>query len=612
MFPKKYAALAVGLLLVPTLAACGGETPAATPTVATTTQATATSGTGATDQATATSGTTTTDATATTGGGGGDATATTGGGGGGTSSGQVFKWRAFAEPETLDPALIQETLSVDLSQNLYEGLVDFDTETLEIQPNLAESLPTVSADGTVYTFKIRKDAKFSNGDPITAEDFKYSWNRALTTPNAPYVSVMFDIKGAEEVQASTASTDTTTTKITEAEGIKVVDPQTLEVTLVGPRAYFLSEVGLWTYYVVNKNVVSKCPSDKPSCFMESGQAMGAGSGPYVLDTWNHNQGLTFKVNQNYWNAEEKASVDVEIPIVSDTSTAQAQFENGQLDVLDQPDPNDIRRIKGDANSPLKDQLHVVGNARTVWIGLNLTKAPFGPLDDAKAKALREAFNYGMNRDQLIDLALQGTGVPVTTLMPEGEPGFKKVDIYPYDPEKGKQKLEEAGFPGCAGLDLTYTTRDREVEQAVATQVQAIYKETLGCDIKVEVIPWADMLQARQAHEYTMFYGSWGHDFPDPHNWLFELFHSKKIGTGNDPSYNKPEYDKLIDQADSIFDPTKSAERYSLYQQAESMMLTDAPIVPLYQAARYWLEGTKFTGYGTNNTTVFPFNLVKPK
>ena len=597
LLPKKYAALAAGLLLMPLLAACGPE--AATPTPgAPAGAATATTG-GTTAEATATTGTTA------------EATATTAGTTPPSTSGNVFRWRAFAEPETLDPALIQETLSVDLSQNLYESLVKFNHETLEIEPSLAEALPTVSADGKTYTFKIRKDAKFSNGDPVTAEDVKWSWERALKTPDAPYVFVMFDIQGAEELQSSAVSTDTTKPKVEELSGVKVVDPQTLEVTLVGPRAYMLPQMAVWTFYVVNKNVVGKCPTDSPSCFTETGKAEGAGSGPYILDSWDHNQSLKFKVNPNYWNAAEKATVDVEIPIVQDTATAQAQFENGQLDVLDQPDPNDIRRIEGDANNPLKDRLKVVGNARTVWIGMNLQKPPFGPKDDAKAKALREALNYAIDRDQLIDLALQGTGVAVTTLMPEGEPGFKKVDLFPFDVAKAKAKLEEAGYPGCAGLDLTYTTRDREVEQAVATQIQTQMKENLGCDIKVEVIPWADMLEARQAHSYTMFYGSWGHDFPDPHNWLYELFHSQKIDTGNDPGYNNPEFDKLIDQADAIYEPDRQEERFKLYQQAEELMLSEAPIVPLYQAARYWLEGTKFTGYGTNNTQIYPFNLLKP-
>jgi oligopeptide transport system substrate-binding protein len=595
LLPKKYAALAAGLLLMPILAACGPE--AATPTPgAPAAAATATTGAPAAE-ATATTGTTA------------EATATTGGGT--TPSGGVFRWRAFAEPETFDPALIQETLSVDLSQNVYESLVRFNHETLEIEPALAEALPEVSADGKTYTFKIRKDAKFSNGDPVTAADFKWSWERALQTPDAPYIFVMFDIQGASELQASAISTDTTQPKITDLSGVKVVDPQTLEVTLVAPRAYMLPQMAIWTFYVLNKNVVEACPADQPSCFQETGKNVGAGSGPYVLERWDHNQSISLTVNENYWNPDEKATVNVEIPIVQDTATAQAQFENGQIDVLDQPDPNDIRRIEEDANSPLKDQLHVVGNARTVWIGMNLTKPPFGPKDDAKAKALREAMNYAIDREQLIDLALQGTGVAVTTLMPEGEPGFKKVDLFPFNIETAKAKLEEAGYPGCAGLDLTYTTRDREVEQAVATQIQTQLNENLGCNVQVEVIPWADMLEARQAHSYTMFYGSWGHDFPDPHNWLYELFHSQKIDTGNDPSYNNPEYDRLIDEADAIYEPARQEERFKLYQQAEELMLSEAPIVPLYQAARYWLDGEKFTGYGTNNTEIYPFRLLKP-
>ncbi|HET9493215.1 MAG TPA: peptide ABC transporter substrate-binding protein [Chloroflexia bacterium] len=595
LLPKKYAALAAGLLLMPILAACGPQ--AATPTPgAPAAEATATTGAPAAE-ATATTGTTA------------EATATTGGGS--APSGEVFRWRAFAEPETLDPALIQETISVDLSLNLYESLVRFNHETLEIEPSLAEALPTVSEDGKTYTFKIRKDAKFSNGDPLTAADVKWSWERALKTPDAPYIFVMFDIEGAEELQASAISTDTTQPKVEELSGVKVVDPQTLEVTLVAPRAYMLPQMAIWTFYVVNRNVVEKCPADQPSCFTETGMHEGAGSGPYILERWDHNQALSFKVDPDYWKTEERATVDVEVPIVPDTATAQAQFENGQLDVLDQPDPNDIRRIEEDANSPLKDNLKVVGNARTVWIGMNLTKPPFGPKDDAKAKALREAMNYAIDREQLIDLALQGTGVAITTLMPEGEPGFKQVDLFPFNLETAKAKLEEAGYPGCAGLDLTYTTRDREVEQAVATQIQAQLNENLGCNVQVEVIPWADMLEARQAHQYTMFYGSWGHDFPDPHNWLYELFHSQKIGTGNDPAYNNPEYDRLIDEADAIYEPERQEERFRLYQQAEELMLSEAPIVPLYQPARYWLEGDRFTGYGTNNTEIYPFRLLKP-
>jgi len=594
---KKFVALVLFVLLLPLLAACGPE--AATPTPAAVAEATPTAATGTTD-ATATTAETTTEATPTT-------ASTTGG------ERPVFRWRAFANPETFDPALMQEFVSIDLGQNLYEGLTAFDPETLKIEPALAESW-TTSADGTVYTFKMNKNAKFSNGDPLTAEDVKYSWNRALTTLNAPYLFVMDDIKGAQEVQASTSSTDTTQTKLTEAEGIKVVDPQTLEVTLKNPSAYFLSQTAVWTYHVVNKNVVGKCPADNPSCFTESGKHVGAGSGPYILDTWNKEQNLKLVVNENYWNPAGMATVDVEIPIVTDTATAQAQYENGQIDALDGPSPDDLDRIKNDPN--LKDQLHSVGQARSVWIGLNVMKPPFGPLDDPKAKALREAMARAFDRDQLIELALAGAGQPLTTLMPEGEPGYKKIDVYPFDLAIAKQKLEEAGYPNCQGLDLTYTTRDRDAEQKVAAQIQAQMKENLGCDVKVEVIAWADMLAARQAHEYTFFYGSWGHDYPDPQNWFYPLFHSSQIqgvgeGSGNDPGYSNPEYDKLVNEGNVMADPAKVNERYALYNQAEEILMKDAPLVPLYQATRYWLVSPKWTGYSTNNSFIYPFNLVKP-
>src|SRR5262249_47798165 len=129
--------------------------------------------------------------------------------------------------------------------------------------------------------------------------------------------------------------------------------------------------------------------------------------------------------------------------------------------------------------------------------------------------------------------------------------------------------------------------------------------------KVDVIPWADMLKARQAHEYEMFYGSWGQDYPDPQDWLYALFDSRQIDVGNDPAYNNPEFDKLVRDANAMADPAKLAERMQKYNQAEQMMLKDAPIVPLYQAQRYWLISPKWKGYDTNAQFVAPFNTIQP-
>lgn len=501
---------------------------------------------------------------------------------------------------------MQETLSIDLGQNLYDALVEFDAETQEIKPALAAELPEVTGDGTIYTFKLRQDAKFSNGDPVTSADVLYSWNRAASLPEAPYTDyVMGDIKGYSEVRASVLSTDTTAPKVTSMSGVTAPDDYTVQVTLNGPSAYFLSQMTVWTYYVHNQKVVKEGSADWMI-------GPGAGTGAYILTEWKNDESLAMEPNPYYWG--EKATVNVSVPIIKDTTTAQAQYEAGQLSVLDGPSSADLDRIKGDAT--LSKQLFSVGQARAVWIGLNVMSGPFSPQNDPKAMKLREAFYRSIDREQLVDLALSGAGQPLTNFMPEGEPGFKKVDVYPYDPTIAKQLLADAGYPNCQGLDLTYTYRQRDAEQKVAEQLQAQWKENLGCDIKVEGVEWTDMLANRQDHQYTMFYDSWGHDYPDPQNWFFPKLHSSQIkgvgtGIGNDPGFSDPEFDRLVEEGNVLADPERIEERYQKYQQAEEIVLKAAVEIPLYQVTRYWEASPEWTGYGANNSVIYPFRMIKP-
>ena len=514
----------------------------------------------------------------------------------------VFSWRIYAEPETMDPALMQENLSIEMGQNLYDSLTQLDPTDLTVKPALASSWD-VSPDGSVYTFHLRPDAKFSNGDPVTSADVLYSYNRAATTPNAPYLFVMEDMKGVTDIEASMASTDTTKAKITTISGLEAPDAQTVKITLNGPSAYFLAETTLWTYYVINKKQVDKGG--------EWWLGPGAGTSAYTLTEWKHNQSMSFAPNANFWG-DPKPAVNVFVPIEQDTATAQAQFEQGTLSGLE-PDPGDLDRIKKDAT--LSKELSKVGYARAVWVGLNVMQPPFGPLTDTKAMKLRQAFYMSIDRQQLVDLALAGSADPLTTLLPKGVPANQTFDPYPFNPDKAKQLMADAGYPNGQGLDLTYTYRQRDAEQHVAEQLQQQWQENLGIHVNVQGVVWADMLKARQAHQYTMFYGSWGQDYPDPQDWLFALFDSNQIqgvgtGTGNDPGYSNPLFDQAVRQANVMADPAKVPDRMKLYQQAEQQLLTDAPIVPLYQVTRYWLMSPKWTGFSINAQFIYPFRFVR--
>lgn len=590
---KKLVAASLVVMALPIFAACGGTADStATPVAPTATTAPVV-------QPTTATGPTATEAT------GGAATATTGTGGTTGTNAGVFSWRAYAEPETMDPALMQENLSIDLAQNIYDALTEFNPQTSKLQPALAKSWE-VSPDATVYTFKLRDGVKFSNGDPVTADDFVYSYNRAVNTKEAPYTDiVMNDIKGYAEVRASVTSTDTTKPKVDKVSGIEAVDPSTLRITLKAPSAYFISQTSVWTYYVVNKKVVETGGEwwTKP----------GAGTGAYMLTQWKHNESLYMKPNSNYWG-DPKATVEVSVPILKDTDTAQALLEKGQLSVLDGPDPSQLDRIKKDP--ALGPMLKSVGQARSVWVGLNVMKPPFGPIGDPKADKLRQAFAMSIDRQQLVDLALSGSVQPLTTLLPQGEPGSQPFEAYKFDAEAAKKLLSDAGAPNCQGLNLTYTYRQRDAEKSVAEQLQQQWKQNLGCDIKIEGVEWKNMLAARQSHAYTMFYGSWGHDYPDPQNWLYALFDSAQIqgvgpGTGNDPGYSNKSFDQMVEQANTMADPAKQADRFKLYNQAEQQLLKDAPIIPLYQTTRYWEARPEFTGYGTNASFIYPFKMVKP-
>ncbi len=520
-----------------------------------------------------------------------------------TGSSGAFRWRQGEDAPTLDPALMQDSVSINIAQNFYDGLTQFNPQTLAIEPAIASKWD-VNADGSVYTFHLRKDATFSNGDAVKASDFVYSWNRLLANAQAPYGFVFADIKGANDVMAAAASTDTTKTKLTTASGIKAVDDYTLEVTLNGPSAYFLSQTALWSYWVVNQKVVGSDPMS--SAWADAGKMNGAGTGSYTLKEWAHNDHMVMIANDKYWGDVKPSVKEIDVLVIADGSTAQLRYESNQLDSSELYTA-DYTRIKADAT--LSKELHEVPQARTVWLGFNATSTdpnnPFAASKGDSGKNLRVAVAEAIDRADLIDKALNGVGAPAYTLVPQGVPGYKAYKAYDLNLTDAKAKLAAANVQN---LSLTYTTRDREDQNKVAAVIQAQLKQNLGLNVSVKSVPWTTFLTERQAHHYNFFYGSWGQDYPDPQDWLFPLASSGQ--PENNEGYSNPQFDQLVKTANALADPAKQAQRFDMYNQAEKMYLDNATIVPLYQFQTDFMLKPGWTGWGYNAQFTAPFRYLK--
>jgi peptide/nickel transport system substrate-binding protein/oligopeptide transport system substrate-binding protein len=495
----------------------------------------------------------------------------------------VFRYPLYDDVPTLDPALIEEPLGITTAQNLYDGLTRWDINW-NIVPAIASKWD-ISADGKVYTFHLRKDVKFSNGDPVTARDFKYSWER-VTRPEtkSPYTFVFEDIQGAKDVIDGKAK---------EIAGVKAIDDYTLEVTLAFPSAYFLAETGIWTYSVVSRKVIEQ--------YGDQWTAPGhqVGTGAFVAKEWVHGSKLTLEANPSYYLGRP-ALQRVEMLVVQDPSAAILKYQNNELDTVDVSQA-DYQRVKQDPK--LSKELTEQPRARQRWLGFNVSKEPFkGNL------ALRQAVAMAIDTNRLVAVALSGTGIPANTLLPPNMPEYSRdIHGYPFDAAKAKAKLAEAGYPNGKGLDLTFYFQSGTEEYGkVAENLQAQLEQNLGLKIKLQGMPVKDYLPFRGNPKTTppMFMGTWGSDYPHGQTWYQPMFYSGE--PFNWERWSNKQYDDLVDQANRTLDPKK---RSALYQRAERVLLDDAPFVPLYYPKSIYLIKPWVKGWKYSPNMPGPFRLI---
>jgi oligopeptide transport system substrate-binding protein len=466
------------------------------------------------------------------------------------------------EPPTLDPALTQDATSATYIVEIFSGLVTLNPD-LEVVPDIADGWE-LSDDGTTYAFHLRDDVKFHDGKPVTAHDFKYSIERACDPATGSIVADTYlgDIVGCQAKLRGRAA---------EVSGVVVMDDHTLRITVDSPKAYFLAKLTYPTAFVVDQENVegSRQPwTDRPN-----------GTGPFRLAEYELGLRIVLERNEEYYGTPKPALERVNFILA--LASAMTMYETGELDAVP-VDLTDIERVLDPAN-PLNKELSITLPTLSIfYIGFNVQKPPF---DDQK---VRQAFNYAVDKDKLVEVVLKKMQLKAEGILPPGMAGYNEnLRGYPYDPEKARQLIAESKYGDASDLpEITLNVSGGG--GAAARQVSAIvemYKQNLGVDVTIQQTDWATYLWDLRAHRYQMFgvTAGWIADYPDPQDFLDVLFHSGS--RNNDMEYSNPEVDRLLEEARVEQDFEK---RMELYQEAEQIILEDAPIVPLTHDADYWL------------------------
>lgn len=479
---------------------------------------------------------------------------------------QKIVYNLGADPKTIDPQLNSAVDGSTIIHNAFEGLMRED-EKSQIVPGTAESYE-VSDDGTVYTFHLRENAKWSDGKPVVAGDFVYAWKRALNPEvAAEYAYQLFYIKNGEAYYNGEGKAEDV--------GVKAIDDKTLEVTLEAPVPYFLSLASFPTYFPVRQDVVEGNEEKwtlNPDTYISNG--------PFKMSDWKSKESITFVKNENYWDAENVKLETLEVKLIDDEITYLNAFKSGEIDIIESPPQAEIPTLLDEGTAKIYPYLG------TYFYVINLSDEA-KKVDPKAAEALsnpkfRKALALAIDKQLIVDKVAQGGQAAAASYVPAGildSAGneFKK-EYLPAtgDIEQAKKLLSEAGYPNGEGAPtITLTFNTGQGHQMIAQAVQDMWKTNLGINVELKNEEWAVFQDTRNNFQYSIARHGWIADYNDPMTFL-DMW---TTGNGqNNSGYANAEYDKLISQAKVELDDAKRTE---LLRKAEDMLMEDLPILPIY-------------------------------
>ena len=472
----------------------------------------------------------------------------------------ILYWGNGTEPASLDPHIATGVPEHHIMSSVMEGLVLKDRKSLEPRPGVAESW-TISDDGRVYTFKLRDDARWSNGDPHIANDYVWSWWRALQPAlGNQYAYMLFPIKNAKRYY------DRETEDFGDV-GVKALDQRTLQVTLTNPTPYFLQLLDHYSLFPVHQATIEKFGNADQRGTRWSYEGNLVSNGPFKLDEWKINRHITVTRNLHYWDNDNVALNGIVFKPVENTVTEERMFRAGQLHVTSNVPADKISTYRKSNSTELK----IAPYLGTYFYRLNI-KTP--QLQDRR---VRRALGMAIDREKLVENITKGGQIPAYTMTPPGTMGYYPKSTLAFDPEGAKNLLSEAGYPngeGFPAIEILYNTN--EGHRKIAVALQEMWKDYLNIDIKLLNQEWKVYLATESAGDYQISRGGWIGDYVDPNNFL-DMF---LCGGGNNRTgWCNEEYDRLILEVA----PSQSSheERLAVFQQAETMLLDDMPIIPVY-------------------------------
>ena len=470
--------------------------------------------------------------------------------------------RLFVDPPTLDPHLTTDATSAQIIVEVFGGLVTIDSE-LNVVSDLAESWD-ISPDGLVYTFRIRPDATFHNGKPVTAEDVRWSLERA-TDPltEAPNVDqYLGDIVGVDAKLQGNAL---------EISGVRVINEHTVEITIDESKSFFLAKMTYPTAFVLDQENIEANPK---SWFREPN-----GTGPFKMSEYKVGETLILSRHDGYHLGAAKLA---EVEMILSGGTSMLMYENDEIDIAG-VGLSDLDRLLDPTHSLNSELLQASPSFSVQYIGLNVDEPP---LDDLN---VRKALNLAIDKREIATIVLGDQVVPATGILPPGFPGFNSsVSGYEFNPEEAKRLLLTSKYgddlenmppitittPGSFGANVSL---DMEV-------ILAMWEKNLGIKTEFQQTEFATFLKDLHKGRFQMFDIGWIADYPDPENFLDILFYSDS--SNNHTNYNNPDVDALLEQARIERDETM---RFSIYNEVEQTILDDAPWIPLwYSGERYLL------------------------